>query len=150
MKDKDIYNYYLDKLVNSNSINNIKFTINKTPSYPIFKNKINDLPWDKYPIIIAGGSFSNNTPVKITNDDKILIDTLLKTLDPDKVFFVVGHKVQGQEKYLLQQNKTFDIYSIVPSMISKTHINKLNKYDIKGFRISTEAQDMGIYKSFNR
>ena len=67
----------------------------------------------------------------------------------NKVFFIVGHKLQGQEKYLVESNTSFDIYSIVPSLISKKHANKLNEHNIKGFRISTEAQDMGIYKSFN-
>ena len=73
----------------------------------MFKSKVVDLPWDKYPIIIAGGSFSSsNENQKISDSDKLLLDALLEHLDPEKVFFVVGHKVLGHEKYIIE-NKIF-------------------------------------------
>lgn len=131
-------------------IQNIKFEIHKYPSYPVFKEKTAELPWDKYPIIIAGGSFtSTNGSMKVNEQDKALLQALLDELDPQKVFFVVGHKLQGHEKYIVENNKAFDIYSIIPSLMNQEQIRKLSGANIKGIRISTEAQEMGIYKSFN-
>ncbi len=131
-------------------IHNVTFEIRKHPSYPVFKDKLAELPWDKYPIIIAGGSFqSGNTSPKVTDAHKQLLQTLLDTLDPDKVFFVVGHKLLGHEKYLVQNNTRFDIYSFIPSLMDHKQMQKLEKANITGIRLSTEAQEMGIYKSFN-
>ena len=54
-----------------------------------------------------------------------------------------------RRKYIVENNKDFDIYSIIPSLMSQSQIKKLSQANIKGIRISTEAQEMGIYKSFN-
>ena len=146
-----LQDYYAAELGKpADDVRNVKFEIRKRPSYPVFKEKITDLPWDKYPIIIAGGSFhSANTSVKVTQADKALLDALLAQLDPEKVFFVVGHKLLGQEKYLVQNNTKFDIYSFIPSLMEKSQISRLEKANITGIRLSTESQEMGIYKSFN-
>lgn len=131
-------------------ITDVKFEIHKHPSYPVFKSRVAELPWDKYPIIIAGGSFtSGNTSVKVSDSDKRLLQTLLEQLDPNKVFFVVGHKLSGHEKYIVEHKGNFDVYSIIPSLMDEKQIRRLEKADIKGVRISTESQEMGIYKSFN-
>ena len=116
----------------------------------MFKSRIAELPWDKYPIIIAGGSFnSSDDSQKVSDSDKKLLDALLESLNPEKVFFVVGHKLLGHEKYLVQNNRKFDIYSIIPSLMDRKQIRRLSQADIRGIRISTESQEMGIYKSFN-
>ena len=116
----------------------------------MFKDKIAELPWDKYPIVIAGGSFtSSNDARKISDGDKEILDALLEKLDPQKVFFVVGHKLQGHERYIVENNRKFDIYSIIPSLMDKKQIQRLARADVKGIRLSTESQEMGIYKSFN-
>ena len=73
----------------------------------------------------------------------------MNQLDPKKVFFVVGHKLQGQEKYLIENNKDFDIYCIIPSLMEQKQMQRLSRTPIKGIRLSTESQEMGIYKSFN-
>ena len=49
----------------------------------------------------------------------------------------------------MQHNKTFDIYSFIPSLMTKSQIRRLSGANIKGIRLSTESQEMGIYKSFN-
>jgi hypothetical protein len=49
----------------------------------------------------------------------------------------------------VEHNKGFDIYAIIPALMDMKQIKKLYKADIKGIRISTESQEMGIYKSFN-
>lgn len=131
-------------------IKTVKFEINKKPSYPVMKEKILPLPWDKYPIVVAGGSFSSgNGSSKISESDQAILDGLLNCLDPEKVFFVVGHKLTGHEKYLVEHNRNFDIYSIIPALMREKQMKKLSKAKLKGVRISTEAQEMGIYKSFN-
>ena len=128
----------------------VPFQIHKQPSYPIFKEKVKELPWDKYPIIIAGGSFSSGRPDRgLSEKDQALLQALLDRLDPEKVFFVLGHKLQGHEKYILRHNPGFDIYCIIPSLMDQQQIRRLSQAQIQGIRISTESQEMGIYKSFN-
>ena len=145
-----VLDYYLSELQRDfDDIHDVKFEIHKQPSYPVFKEKIAELPWDKYPVVVAGGSFSSGGAAKLSEDDKKLLDTLLTKLDPDKIFFVVGHKLQGHEKYLVQNNRGFDVYSIIPSLMDEKQMKRLSKAELKGIRISTESQEMGIYKSFN-
>lgn len=127
----------------------VRFEIRKEPSYPAFRQRIRELPWDKYPIIIAGGSFSSGKTGKVTPADRKLLDAMLAALDPEKVFFVVGHKLLGQEKYLVSQNRGFDIYSFIPSLMTRHRIRNLSQAPITGIRVSTESQEMGLYKSFN-
>lgn len=148
---RTVQQYYLDEFgKHFDDIQEVKFEIHKFPSYPVFKDKVVPLPWDKYPIIIAGGSFtSSNGSAKISDNDQKLLQTLLEQLDPDKVFFVVGHKLQDHEKYIVEHNNKFDIYSIIPALMDEKQMKRLARANIKGIRISTEAQEMGIYKSFN-
>lgn len=151
LNQRTVQQYYMDEFQKRfDDIHDVKFEIHKQPSYPVFKEKVVELPWDKYPIIIAGGSFSSgNGSVKVSDEDKLILDALLEQLDPNKVFFVTGHKLSGHEKYIVEHNKKFDIYSIIPSLMSQKQIKNLLRANIKGIRISTEAQEMGIYKSFN-
>jgi hypothetical protein len=151
LNQRSVQQYYIDEFQKEfDDIHDVKFEINKRPSYPVFKENVKELPWDKYPIIIAGGSFnSSDASVKVSDADKELLKKLLDDLDPRKVFFVVGHKLLGHEKYIVENNKNFDIYSIIPSLMTRNQMQKLMRANIKGIRISTESQEMGIYKSFN-
>lgn len=146
-----IESYYLEELQKEpKDQETVQFEINKKPSYPAFREKIRTLPWDKYPIVLAGGSFtSTHASSKLSERDKELLDTLLEQLDPQKVFFVIGHKMAGHERYLVEHNKGFEIYSIIPALMSPKQIQVLSGAAVTGIRISTEAQEMGIYKSFN-
>lgn len=149
LNGKSVKDYYMDELSKDfDDIHDVEFEIHKHPSYPVFKEKVQEIPWDKYPIVIAGGSFSNSA-VNVSESDKQILQALLENLDPKKVFFVIGHRLTGQEKYIVDNNKGFDIYSIIPSLMEEKQIRKLQQADLKGIRISTEAQEMGIYKSFN-
>ena len=115
----------------------------------ILKDKIKEFPNNKLPIIIAGGSFStNHRGIKLLDFEKGVVDKLLKELDPKKVFFVIGYKLNAYEKYLLDNKGVFEVYAIVPSFIDKSLKNKLLKSSAS-FRISIESLGMGIYKSFN-
>ena len=146
-----VFDYYSLALSQPGADNpQLRFEIRKQPSYPALKNRIRELPWDKYPVIIAGGSFqASASSTKVTEKDRQLLDALLTQLDPAKVFFLVGHKLLGQEKYLVQHNPGFDVYSIVPSLMTKKQLHSLSAAPITGIRLSTESQEMGIYKSFN-
>lgn len=151
LKDKSIEQYYSEQFKNATCENTVKFEINKVASYPIFKDKIKELPWDKFPIIIAASSFTtDNNSVKMTSFDRRLINLMLNRLDPEKVFFIIGHKLLAHEKYLLNNNKRgFDIYCIIPSLMDKQQASTLSEAKITGIRLSIESQEMGIYKSFN-
>ena len=46
-------------------------------------------------------------------------------------------------------NKKFEINAIIPKEVSAEEVDNLLKDDINGIRISTEREEMGIYKSFN-
>lgn len=148
----NIYVYYHHELTKENEdVKEFQFMINKQPSYPFFKQKANELPWNKYPIVIAGGSFTSQTSHrKISESDKEILDELLNKLDPSKVFFVVGHRLKEHEKYIVDHNRgKFDIYAFIPSLMTEHQLKKLVKANLTGVRISTESQEMGIYKSFN-
>ena len=144
-----VEDYYRDRLSHrTEDAPGVHFEIRKQPSYPVFRENVRQLPWDKYPIIIAGGSFHGNTPAKVSESDKAVLDALL-ALDPQKVFFVIGHKMLGHERYLVENNRGFEIYAIIPSLMTPQQMRRLEKAHLTGIRISTEAQEMGIYKSFN-
>lgn len=114
------------------------------------KEQIAEITWDRLPVVIIGGSFNTeNRSTKLSANATQQIDELLEYLNPDEACFVIGHKLSGYEKYLLEHNtKGFRIYSFVPALITKAEADRIKKEDVK-VRVSTEAQGMGIYKSFN-
>jgi adenosine deaminase len=114
------------------------------------KEQISEITWDRFPIVLIGGSFNTeNRATKVTKKAVEQLDALLEYLNPDEVCFVIGHKLAGYEKYLLNHNtKGFRIYAVVPSLIDKKEVEKIKAYGVQ-VRVSTESQGMGIYKSFN-
>ena len=61
---------------------------------------------------------------------------------------MVGHSCSGYERYLIQQNAgKFQIFAIVPTMISKAERDRLQRADLS-VRISIEPSGLGLYKSF--
>ena len=122
---------------------------NKLDSKKVFADKIKPLPLNKLPIIIAGGSFNTaHIKTRTKSHNKKIIDKLLKELDPKKVYFVIGNKLSGYEKYLVNKNTKFDIYAIVPSLIAKNEADALNNENVS-ICVSIEMLRMAIYKSFN-
>lgn len=143
----------ISKQIEENRKQSSKLDLNnqdKVSSSIEFKNKVKSLPLNRLPIVIAGGSFNTAYRTTKTNaDDKHIIDKLLQELDPSKVYFVIGNKMSGYEKYLVDKNNNkFDIFSIVPSLIAKQEATILEKYDIS-ICISIETLRMALYKSFN-
>ena len=119
------------------------------------KEKIKQLPIDKFPIVIAGGSFnSKGRETTISENGIKIIQKLVENLDDKKAYFVVGHKMQGYEKALVdiskKVNKKFEINAIIPKTVSaEVKDNLLNEQKVNGVCISTESEELGIYKSFN-
>lgn len=112
-------------------------------------DQILPLPEDKIPIVIVGGSFNNDRHVtRVKEKQTILIDEMLRRMDPDKVFFVIGHTLTGYEKYLLDHNHgRFDIYAFVPILLDSHEVKRLRDSGVK-IRVSIEPYRLGVYKSF--
>ena len=144
-----------EKIEDENKNNNIPLRINNNiESEEILKNRIKPLPTDKMPIIIAGGSFNaKHRETRVTEQGIQMLEELITKIDNQKAYFVIGHKVEGYEKALIdltnKLHKKFEIYAIIPKMISKEVGERLQNKSISGIRISTESEEFGIYKSFN-
>ncbi len=135
--------------------NNIPMRINDNIDSEIeLKDKIRKLPEDKVPIIIAGGSFNGKgRQTVISEEGRKILEQLISRVSAEKAYFVIGHKMQGYEKAIIdiskKLGKKFEINAIIPKMVSKTVRNNLMSESLDGVRISTESEEMGIYKSFN-
>ena len=118
------------------------------------KQKIVNLPADKIPVIIAGGSFNTKgRETKPTQEGIKILRDLIKNVDNKNIYFVIGHKMQGYEKAIIdiskELNKKFEVDAIVPNRVSEKVKNRLLDEDVNGVCISTESEELGIYKSFN-
>ena len=147
----ELENEELEKI--KNEVGDLRIT-NTVDSEEVLKYKIKELPLDKIPVIVAGGSFNKKGRVTfVTEQGKNIIDDLVRKLDPKKVFFVIGHKMEGYEKAIIEseieQGKSFEIYAIIPKKIDEKIKSRLENDNITGIRISTESEELGIYKSFN-
>ncbi len=111
---------------------------------------IRELPWNLMPVILCGGSFNTESrATRVTEEGRQELDHLLHLLSPEEAFFVIGHRMNGYEKYLTEHNtRGFRIFSIVPSRITPAEKNRLLESGVS-VRISTESEAMGTYKSFN-
>lgn len=120
----------------------------------VLRAKIRNLPEDKMPIIIAGGSFNERgRNTEITEEGRRTLEELIKRVSAKKAYFVIGHKMQGYEKAIIdiakKMNKNFEIDAIIPKMISEDVKDNLLEEQLNGIRVSTESEEFGIYKSFN-
>ena len=112
--------------------------------------QIREMPTDKVPVIILGGSFNSSRHSTVMKEPLIrLVHELTEALNPDDVFFVVGHRVKAYEKKLIEcaENK-FDIFAMVPTQITAPQAARLKKHRL-GVRISIEPTGMGLYKSLS-
>ena len=115
---------------------------------------VKPLPLDKLPIIIAGGSFNaKGIYTNIEEEGVSILEKIVKSADPRNSYFVIGHSIKGYEKELIEvckrQNKDFEIYAIIPKMITKEVKERILNSGITGIAISIESESSGIYKSFN-
>ena len=132
----------------------------KMDSGEAFAAQIKKVPVGKIPIVIAGGSFnSDRHKTVLRKDDAKLIDLLLEQLDPDQVWFAVGHRVCAYERYLMEQTAgreqntgreqtagRFEVFAYVPSMVGEKERKNLCKQEV-GIRVAIESEAMGVYKS---
>ncbi|MBR2241559.1 MAG: adenosine deaminase [Clostridia bacterium] len=123
-------------------------------SKEVLHEKVIKLPLDKFPIIVAGGSF--NTQGRETKIDERAIELLkllIQKIDTDKTYFIIGHKMEGYEKAVLdiakKLNKNIEIDAIIPRKVNKNVAKNLMNEELNGVCISTEQEELGIYKSFN-
>ena len=114
----------------------------------VFSDRIEELPCDRVPVILVGGSFNNDRHVtRRRRDVCALLDGILAKGDPSKMFFVIGHSMSGYEQYLTKQNQgKFDLYAFVPSRIGPEEAKALMRAGVR-IRVSIEPSPMGIYKS---
>ncbi len=127
---------------------------NNLESEKVLGEKIKDLPQNKVPIVIAGGSFNKKgRKTEVTEEGKLILEKLIKQVNEEKVYFVIGHKLEGYEKAIIdiskKYNKKFEVNAIIPKRISELETNNLKTKNVDGIRISIESDEMGIYKSFN-
>ena len=120
----------------------------------VLSDKIKELPTNKIPIVVAGGSFNaKGRDTQITEKGREILRKLIENVNSNKAYFVIGHKMQGYEKEILdiarKMDKKIEVDAIIPKVITKDIEEKLKKENISGIRISTESEDSGIYKSFN-
>ena len=112
------------------------------------KDRLAALPEKMHPIVICGGSFNSRARrTTIRKEDRELIDELLAKADPEKVFFVVGHTLLGQEGYLVRKAAgRFRVFAVVPNRLSRTAAEALRAAGV-GILISIESSGLGLYKS---
>ncbi len=152
---KEALTHLEQEIHEKNKDNNMPMRINNNmEAESILRDKVRQLPENKVPIVIAGGSFNKkgrNTKVEKAGCE--ILEKFIKKVDGSKAFFVIGHKMQGYEREVIdickKLNKNIEIYAIIPKMLSKQEYENLSKDDIDGIRISIESDEMGIYKSFN-
>ena len=112
-------------------------------------DRVRPLPEDGTPLVLAGGSFnSDRHRTRMRAQGKRILDALLREGDPERMFFVVGHRLGGYEKYLVEQNRgRFRVFAIVPSTLSPAERERLRRSGVS-IRISIEPGGNGLYKSF--
>jgi hypothetical protein len=111
--------------------------------------QIRELPESALPLIVAGGSFnSDRHETRMQPGGREVIDALLRGADPEKVFFVIGHRLTAHERYLVENNRgRFQIYAIVPAALRPAELARLRTSGAS-VRASIEPSGNGVYKSF--
>ena len=117
-------------------------------SAEVFSDMIEELPIDRVPVIIMGGSFNNDRHVtRRRRDVCAVLDDVISKGDPSKMFLVIGHSLSGYEQYLARKNQgKFDLYAFVPSRVGPEEAEALKRAGVS-IRVSIEPSPMGIYKS---
>jgi adenosine deaminase len=120
----------------------------KTDAELLLSGQIAPFPEGKMPVILAGGSFnSDRHTTQVREEGKQLLEALLESADPEKVFFVIGHRLCGYEKYLVENNgNRFQIFAFVPGMLTGAEAGRLKASNVS-VRPAIEQNGNGLYKS---
>ena len=107
-----------------------------------------DLPQSGTPVVVVGGSFNSDAHRTVIREDLAgILDELLEKGDPEKIFFVIGHRLNSYERLLLERNRgRFRIYAMVPAAVRQREAAKLRESGA-GIRVAITSESMGIYKS---
>ena len=121
----------------------------KLDSATVLGEQIRELPKDKVPVILLGGSFnSNRHATRMKEPLRELLRELADRLDPREVCFVIGSRLTGYERELVQlAGERFEIFAIVPTQLTQSEAKRLRESGV-GVRVSIEPTRMGLYKSF--
>ena len=111
--------------------------------------QIREIPTDKVPVVVLGGSFnSSRHSTRVREPVLGLLRELTERLDPERVCFVIGNRLTGYERELLSlADGRFEVFAIVPTRITAAEARRLQKSGV-GVRVSIEPTRMGLYKSF--
>ena len=94
------------------------------------RDKVRQLPENKVPIVIAGGSFNKkgrNTKVEKAGCE--ILEKFIKKVDGSKAFFVIGHKMQGYEREVIdickKLNKNIESKELILKSIKTAYENNI-------------------------
>ena len=149
--ERDTAQFYLEKIRNQMETNEELLALPEMPdSTELFAEQIRELPVDRVPVILIGGSFNNDRHMTRQKSEICrMLDRILETGDPQKMFLVIGHSLAGYERYIAQKNQQkFELFAFVPSRMLPADAEKLKRTGI-GIRVSIEPSSMGVYKSFS-
>ena len=121
----------------------------KPESAVILKDRIRELPADKAPVVLLGGSFNSSRHATRKKEPLVaLLRALVERLDPEKTCFVIGSCLTGYEKELVQlAGERFEIFAVVPTLLTPAEAQRIRQSGV-GVRVSIEPTRMGLYKSF--
>jgi len=113
------------------------------------REQIRELPLDRVPVILIGGSFNNDRHLtRLRSEICRMLDRLLEEGNPEKMFLVIGHSLSGYERYIARKNQgKFDLFAFAPARVTPAEAEHLRKSGA-GIRPSIEPSPMGVYKSF--
>ena len=146
---QDVEAYYAARMRTQRPPEEMLFDLPDTKdSTTVFSDVIEELPCDRVPVILVGGSFNNDRHVtRRRRDVCALLDDVLAKGDPSKMFLVIGHSLSGYERYVVERNRgKYDIYAFVPARIGPKEAKALARAGVR-IRVSIEPSPMGIYKS---
>ena len=121
----------------------------KLDSREALRDRIREIPTDKVPVILLGGSFnSSRHATRMREPLKELLRELVGRLDPEQVCFVIGSRLTGYERELVDMaSGKFEIFAIVPTRLTAAEVKRIRQSGV-GVRVSIEPTHMGLYKSF--
>ena len=110
--------------------------------------EIRELPLDRVPVVLMGGSFNNDRHLTRRKGEICrMLDRVLEEGDPERMFLVIGHSLTGYEQYIAEQNGgRFELFAFVPARIPAAEAETLRRSGA-GIRVSIEPSPMGVYKS---
>ena len=113
-------------------------------------DRVREMPVDKVPVIVLGGSFNTDRRSTRMQDWAVeLLKRISQGLDPEKVFFVIGYRMLAYERELVKMcGDRFEIFAMVPTQLTEEEVRRLRRSGA-GIRISIESVGMGLYKSYS-